>query len=198
MPTPDRRPTLVLAYDHAADIVAGVDTGQLGRSTSCPAFDVAALIDHLVGAGQRAVDLGRGETPTGDEFPHVELTDAPDQLRLAGKEAQVAWADDARLTATTTMPWGEIYTGSTLVDMYLNELATHTWDLAEATGQLSRLDNNLAKIALDGARSMLKPEYRNLMEEGSPFGSEVQAPVDATAWESLAAFTGRAPRPTPR
>ena len=43
---------------------------------------------------------------------------------------------------------------------------------------------------------MLKPEWRNLMTEGSPFGSEVEAPAGATDWERLAAFTGRQPRPT--
>ena len=38
------------------------------------------------------------------------------------------------------MPWGEEYTGATLVDMYLAELAAHAWDLASATGQLDKLD----------------------------------------------------------
>ncbi|MHB8669059.1 MAG: TIGR03086 family metal-binding protein [Acidimicrobiales bacterium] len=196
MPRPDRRPALFQAYEHAAEIVAGVEPGRLGRPTACPEYDVAALVDHLVGAAHRAAALGRGETPTGEEFPHVELDDAAEQLRQAGKEAQAGWSDDARLAATVTMPWGEIYTGETLVDMYLAELATHTWDLAAATGQLGRLDADLAATALDGAHAMLKPEYRNLMAEGSPFGSEVQAPGDASTWERLAAFMGRQPRPS--
>jgi uncharacterized protein (TIGR03086 family) len=106
----------------------------------------------------------------------------------------VVWADDAQLTAETTMPWGETYTGSTLVDMYLAELATHSWDLAKSTGQLDRLDEDLAATALEGARAMLKAEYRNMMEPGSPFGSEIEAPVDATFAERLAAFMGRDPR----
>jgi len=72
-----------------------------------------------------------------------------------------------------TTPWAETYTGSTLVDMYLAELATHTWDLAVATDQRDRLDDALAAAALDAARDMLKPEYRNAMGTGSPFGSEV-------------------------
>ncbi|MGH9078851.1 MAG: TIGR03086 family metal-binding protein [Acidimicrobiales bacterium] len=198
MTNPDRRPALYQAYEHAAGVVAGVKPDQIGRATPCPDYDVAALVDHLVGAGQRTVDLGRGETPTGDEFPHVDLSDAPEQLRRAAKEAEVAWSDDARLTATVTMPWGEIYTGVTLVDMYLAELTTHAWDLAAATDQVARLDNELAATALDGAHAMLKPEYRNAMGEGSPFGTEVQAPADAAAWERLAAFMGRPPWPASR
>ena len=38
---------------------------------------------------------------------------------------------------------------------------------------------------------MLKPAYRNLMGEGNPYGSEVEASADATEWERFAAFMGR-------
>lgn len=190
----DHRADLIRSYDLAADIAAGVRPEQLAGATACHDFDVAALIDHLVGAAWRAAALGRGEPPTGEEFPHVELSDAPGQLRRAGEDAEQAWADDARLTATTTMPWGEVYDGRTLVNMYLAELAAHSWDLAAATGQLDRLDPSIAAPALDGARAMLKPEYRDLMETGNPYGAEVEAPVDASDWERFAAFMGRPPR----
>lgn len=194
MTSSDRRPALYGAYDHAAGIVAGVHADQLGRPTPCPKYDVASLVDHIVGAGHRAVTLGRGETPTGEEFPHVELDHAPDELRRARRDAEAAWADDARLSHTITMPWGETYAGDTLVDMYLVELAAHSWDLAAATDQLTALDDDLASVSLEAARSMLRPEYRNLAEEGSPYGSEVDAPTDATPWERFAAFMGRQPR----
>jgi uncharacterized protein (TIGR03086 family) len=98
------------------------------------------------------------------------------------------------LSSSFTMPWGEEYSGATLVNMYLAELATHAWDLALATGQLDRLDPSLAVPALDGARAMIKPEYRDRVAPGSPFGAEVPPPPGATAWERLAAFTGRDPR----
>ena len=195
MTTADRRTDLVRAYRPAAEILSAIDASQLGRRTPCDRYDVGALVDHLVGAGFRAAALGRGETPTGDEFPHVELADAPEEMRRAGKEAEAAWSDPGRLASTTTMPWGETYTGYTLVDMYLAEIATHTWDLAFSTGQVARLDPASAPVALQAARSMLKPEYRDLMEKGSPFGAEVAAPPDATGWERLAAFMGRQPRP---
>lgn len=60
----DRRPPLVAAYHHAADVVAGVRSDQLTAPTPCPDYDVAALVDHLVGAGWRAVAVGRGDTLT--------------------------------------------------------------------------------------------------------------------------------------
>ncbi|HET6795380.1 MAG TPA: hypothetical protein VFH45_13105 [Acidimicrobiales bacterium] len=92
------------------------------------------------------------------------------------------------------MPWGETYTGATLVDMYLGELTAHAWDLAFATGQLGRLEPSLAGPALEGARQMLKPEYRDMMGKGNPFGAEATPPADASDWERFAAFMGRPPR----
>jgi len=190
----DHRADLARSFDHAATIVVGVRPDQLRDPTPCPDYDVATLIDHLVGAGWRTVALGRGESPAGGEFPHIELADAPDQLRRAGQAAEAAWSDDARLAATVTMPWGETYSGATLVDMYLAELAAHTWDLAAASGQLGQLDPGLAPSALESARTMLKPEYRNSMGAGNPFADEAEAPPDATDWERFAAFMGRQPR----
>jgi hypothetical protein len=92
------------------------------------------------------------------------------------------------------MPWGEEYSGSTLVDMYLVELAVHAWDLARSTEQLDRLDPSLALPALDGARATIKPQYRNMVELGAPFAAEVLPSPDADDWERLAAFMGRDPR----
>ena len=80
------------------------------------------------------------------------------------------------------------------MDMYLAELAAHAWDLARATGQLDRLDPSLALPALDGARAMIEPQYRNMVEVGTPYAAEVPPPPGADDWERLAAFMGRDPR----
>ena len=58
----------------------------------------------------------------------MELSDAPGQLRRAAEEA-AEHGRRLRLSSTFTMPWDEEYTGATLVDMYLAELAVHAWDL---------------------------------------------------------------------
>ncbi len=73
------------------------------------------------------------------------------------------------------MPWGETYGGSTLVDMYLSELVAHAWDLSEATGQTPHCGEDLASAALAAAQAMLRPEYRDMMATGSPFGAEQPA-----------------------
>ena len=190
----DHRTALLASYENAAAIVSGIEREQTALGTPCPDYDVAGLIDHLVEAADRAAALGRGQTPPpGDNSRHVELADAPGQLRRAAEDAAQAWGDDARLSTTVTMPWGEQYSGAQLVDMYLAELATHAWDLAWATGQIDRLDAALATTALEGARATIKPEYRDLVATGSPFGAEVPPPRDADDWDQLAAFMGRNP-----
>jgi uncharacterized protein (TIGR03086 family) len=195
----DRRSALLDAYENAAMIVSGVDAAELGRPTPCPGYDVSALIDHLVEAGHRAAALGRGQAPPpGDESPHVELPDAPGRLRSAAEEAAQAWGDDSSLSSRHAMPWGEEYTGATLVDMYLAELAAHAWDLARATGQTGKLNPSLALPALEGAQAMIKPRYRNMVGPGTPFGAEVSPAPGADDWERLAAFMGRDPRITLR
>jgi hypothetical protein len=141
----DRRSTLLDSYENAAVIVSGIDADELGHPTPCPTYDVAGLIDHLVEAGHRAAALGRGQAPPpGDESPHVELSDAPGQLRSAAEEA------------------------------------AHAWDLARATGQIDKLDPSLALPTLERARAMIKPQYRNMVEPGAPFGADVYpAPGEA-------------------
>jgi uncharacterized protein (TIGR03086 family) len=191
----DRRGTLLNSYENAAAIVSGIDAADLGHPTPCRKYDVAGLVDHIVEAGHRAAALGRGQTPPrGDDSPHVELSDAPGQLRRAAEDAAQGWDDDSRLSSKFTMPWGEEYTGATLIDMYLAELATHAWDLARATGQIEELDLSVAVAALEGARAMMKPEYRDTVEPGSPFGAELPPPPGADDWDRLAAFMGRDPR----
>lgn len=191
----DRREALFASYENAAVVVSAIRREELAYPTPCPGYDVGALIDHLVEAGNRVAALGRGQPPPpGDESPHVDLSDAPAQLRGAATEAEAAWDDDSVLSSNFTMPWGEEYTGATLVDMYLAELATHAWDLAQATSQLDRLERSLALPALDGARAMIKPQYRDMVEPGVPFGAEVPLPPNANNWERLAAFMGRDPR----
>ena len=43
---------------------------------------------------------------------------------------------------------------------------------------------------------MIKPQYRNMVEPGAPFGAEVYPTPGADDWDCLAAFMGRDPRTT--
>ena len=75
-----------------------------------------------------------------------------------------------------------------MVGQHLADVAVHAWDLAMATHQSTKLDPEVAKVALDWARGALKPEYR-----GQAFGAEVEVPENAPIYERLAGFFGRNP-----
>jgi len=192
--TPDYRLQLFLAYDQAVAVASAVNASQLHDPTPCPAMDVSALLDHLVFAARRAAGLGRGETPLPDDavHAHLELEDVTTALRVAASESKEGWSDDASLARTITMPWGESYPGGALVGIYLIEIATHSWDLASATGSAGLLDEQLGADTLACAKASIRVDYRNA--EGNPFGPEVEPPAEATSWEQLAAFMGRTPR----
>ena len=74
------------------------------------------------------------------------------------------------------------------VGQHLADVAVHAWDLATATRQSTKLDPEVARVALDWARGALKPEYR-----GQTFGPEVEIPENAPIYERLAGFFGRNP-----
>ncbi len=191
--SPDYRLQLFLSYDQAVALADAVNSTQLHDPTPCAAMDVGAMLDHLVFAARRAAGLGRGEAPSAElNAPHVELEDVPTAIRVAGSESKEAWSDDAALARSITMPWGETYSGEALVGMYLVELATHSWDLAEATRNTDLLDEELGEDTLAVAQATIRPDYRNA--EGNPFGPQVEPPAEATSWERLAAFMGRTSR----
>jgi hypothetical protein len=50
MADPDRRTPLLESYENAAVSVSGITAEQVTLPTPCPAYEVAALIDHMVEA----------------------------------------------------------------------------------------------------------------------------------------------------
>jgi uncharacterized protein (TIGR03086 family) len=76
------------------------------------------------------------------------------------------------------------------VSGYIQEVLTHGWDLAQATGQPTELDPELATWVLAVARRILPPEPRG---GEVPFGPVIPAPPGAGPYTQLAAWLGRQP-----
>ena len=70
----------------------------------------------------------------------------------------------------------------------LLDTATHTWDLATATGQPAALPQDVAETAVEECQAIVSPELRV-----GRFGPEVAAPAGADATTRLVAFLGRTP-----
>ena len=76
--------------------------------------------------------------------------------------------------------------------LYTTDVFMHSWDLARATGQPDRLDDDHAAELLAG----MEPLDEMLRASGQ-YGPRVDLPPDADATDRLVAFVGRDPRWTP-
>ena len=189
--TTDPREIHQRAMAQTGTIVAAVQPGQLALPTPCAEYDVRTLLSHIVGGLNRIAIMGEG----GDALAVVPRADGVPgdgwQAAYAAARARVtaAWADDARLDALVEVPWGKV-PGRIAVSGYVQEILTHGWDLARATGQPTELDPELASWVLAVARRILPPEPRG---GEIPFGPVVPVPPEAGVYAQLAAWLGRQP-----
>ena len=171
-------------------VVAGVRDEQLGDPTPCGETPVAGLLDHLVGltaAFARAAGKLPGGTAQADaaNLPGDWRTRLPAQL----DELVEAWrAPDA--WEGTAEAGGVEMPAPMMAAVALDELVVHGWDLAVATGQEYRGDEESARRSLEFAASVPDdPEAR-----AGLYGPAVPVPDDAPVLDRLLGATGRDPR----
>ena len=171
-------------------VVAGVRDEQLGDPTPCRETPVAGLLDHLVGltaAFARAAGKVPGGTAQADAgaLPGDWRTRLPAQL----DELVEAWrAPDA--WEGTAEAGGVEMPAPMMAAVALDELVVHGWDLAVATGQEYRGDEESARRSLEFAASVPDdPEAR-----AGLYGPAVPVPDDAPVLDRLLGATGRDPR----
>ncbi len=80
-----------------------------------------------------------------------------------------------------------------MIDQYFTtDVVFHTWDLARATGQDDRLDEEYIAGALEGMTAQAE-----MIRASGQFGEQQPVPDDATTQERFFAFIGRDPRWSP-
>lgn len=183
MTDPGRRSKPFDSYKNAAVIVSGVDAEQLGDPTRCPKYDVAGLIDHVVEAGHRAAALDRGHAPRPGKVPRVQLSDAPGQLRRAAEEAQQSLGRRVQIVVEVHHAMGRGVHGSHSGGHVPGRDGRRHLGLNPSDRTARQVGPSIAAPALEGARAMIKPQYRDMVEPGAPFGAEVPPPAGEGDWE---------------
>ena len=178
---------LATAQDTAREVLAGVGPEQLELPTPCAEWNVAQLIDHLVGAQLWAAAGIRGAEmdETGEGSAAGDFAAAFDR---AASGALAAFREPGALDRTVNAGFGDM-PATALMGLAVTDTLTHAWDLARATGQDTDLAPELAEAVLAQSHQTLSESFRS--EEGSIFGPEQPAPEGATAADRLAAFLGR-------
>ena len=167
-------------------VMAGVNADQLHAATPCASWDVAEVINHIVG-GQEFFQAGlAGRPPAGEtDYAAGDYMAAFDEA-AAGTIA--AFSAEGAMEKTVSLPFGDM-PGAALAGLATTDTFVHGWDLAKATGQSTDLEPDLAEGLLGQSRMAIQDSFRG--PEGAPFGPQQEAPDGASAADQLAAFLGR-------
>lgn len=179
------------AVENAAEVVHNTKPDQLRDPTPCTEWDVRALLNHIVG-GCEAIVVGASgkEMPSFDEGDHLG-DDYIGAFDRASKATLEVWRDPESFNKTFKSPWGETH-GSILFGLALADAVVHGWDLAQATGQEIKIEEETAEAIYTMTSTMLEP--KGSFPRGDTFADPVDMPDDARARDRALAYLGRDPR----
>lgn len=168
-------------------VMANVSADQLGDPTPCASWNVAELIDHVIGA-QEWARCGVEGVEMAEPASKPSEGDYMAAFQSAADASASAFEVDGAMERTVNPGFGDM-PASALLGLAMTDTFTHAWDLAKATGQDTDLAPEVAAQLLAGSRQAIQDGFRG--PEGAPFGPEQQAPAGASNADQLAAFLGR-------
>ncbi|MGD9701186.1 MAG: TIGR03086 family metal-binding protein [Acidimicrobiia bacterium] len=175
--------TLEQTFQHAHRVIAGVKASQHDDTTPCTEWTVRDLMEHMIGVVAGLGAAAAGAAPS----PFTLGADPAAQFDDASQAALAAWRTDGVMDRVVDGGAGPM-PGHVLAGINLLDTATHTWDLATATGQNATLPDDVAAAALGASKAIVSPEIRP-----GRFGPEVAAPSGADPTSQLVAYLGRTP-----
>jgi uncharacterized protein (TIGR03086 family) len=171
--------------------IAGVRADNLGAPTPCRAWDLRALVAHVVAgiwyfkalaSGEPIEQLMRGLSDLVGADPFASY----DHAARAGLEA---WRIPGVLDRSYAMPLGD-QPGRDALAIHQADLLIHGWDVAESTHQDATMPPELAEFSLGTERSFIRPEMRG---PGRAYGEPCRESSAAAPQDRLLAFVGRSP-----
>jgi uncharacterized protein (TIGR03086 family) len=170
-------------FTHSSGVLAGVRADQLDDPTPCREWNVRQLLEHMIG-----VVAGLGSAAGGNPRQEFALgADPAAQFDEVAAAALAAWRSPGVLDGIVDIPAGSM-PGHVVAGINLLDTATHTWDLATATGQPAELPEPVATAALEASEQIVSPAIRT-----GRFGHEQPVPAGASPTARLVAFLGRTP-----
>lgn len=186
--------TLERSCGVARGVIANVSPSSYDQPTPCVSWNVREVLNHLVGATYWfAGCLQQGEASSHDQAAagtDFTSTDVQASFNEGAKRAIEAFSGPGALEQTVKLPFGDMPGGMFLV-LAINDVLTHSWDLAKATGQDTDLEPELATELLGMMQNNLSDDFRGPEGSGAPFGPAREAPEGASPADQLAAFLGR-------
>jgi len=171
--------------------VSGTRAAQFADPTPCSAWNVEALLGHMmtVIAHYSALPLEGGHPTTN---PVDVITDGqhPRVYAALADEAIGAWSQPGALERPCHHVMGTM-SGARALSIHTTDLLLHGWDLAVATGQDDTIDPELAGLAVTTLREILR------LDEGrGTFFAPALSPRGPDVQSRLLAYAGRRSPPT--
>ena len=148
---------------------------QWDGATPCDAWTVRQLVDHAVGT-QLFLGSKLGMPPT--ETAWSDVSHAMGALL----------GDKAALVGSVEIPGVGEMTKAQVLDVCINDLLIHTWDLARAIGADERLPVALVTSCLEWLQQLPLA----LMRSSGRYVAEIAVAGDADVQTRMLAFAGRA------
>jgi uncharacterized protein (TIGR03086 family) len=170
-------------------LIKAVTEDQLSMPTPCPAFDVRALINHMVQVNGYfgTVATGTSQSATSETFDVIG--DDPAGAHEQSVEALLKVLSEQGVMDRTFNTGVLEVPASVALQMMVVEVTVHGWDLAKAIGADTSIDPELATRLLEPAKNN---EGRR-RPDGNPFGPAVEVPPTASPGDRLVAYLGRTP-----
>ena len=141
------------------------------------------VVDHLVSWFAGFLSAGGVELPAGPA-----TADDPVAAWQHHADAVQALVDERGDESFTHPRIGPGQLDTTVDRFYTSDVFMHSWDLAQATGQEPRLDEDFAGQLLEGMRPI-----EALLRDSGQYGPAVPVPDDAPVVDRLMGFVGRDP-----
>jgi uncharacterized protein (TIGR03086 family) len=176
------------ALAEAGRLAARISSDQWARPTPCGAWDVRALLGHVVAGNFWAAELAGGRTidEVGDALDGDLLGEDPvSAYESSARAADAAFSMPGALQRDCAVSYGpvpgSVYLGHRIIDLVL-----HGWDLATAIGEPAGIDDDLAAATW----TILEPQLEGFRAAGA-FEASLPVPADAAAAARLVLATGR-------
>jgi uncharacterized protein (TIGR03086 family) len=166
--------------------VRGVSARGWGAPSPVKGWDARDVVRHLVtwlpGFLEGGCDVRLDPVPSVEDDPVAAWSVHAEQVQAILDDP----ATEGRLY--TSQFTGEMPLAQAIDQFYTADVFMHTWDLARATGQDDRLDEQRCKAMYEG---MLPLD--ELLRSSGQFGPRVDVPEGATYQDKLIGFIGRNP-----
>jgi uncharacterized protein (TIGR03086 family) len=181
---------MAAASAEAARVVGNVPQNALNARTPCDDWDLRTLLNHtILWTSYSAERRAHGES-VAEDLMNKDFTADPgfreDYARQIGK-AVTAWSAPEAWTGTRNV-MGDATPAADVGAMLLMETALHGWDVARATGQEFRTDEQTAKALEDIVQAQAE-----LFRKYQGFADAVEPAENATAFEHALTLSGRDP-----